>query len=149
MKKKTIRKYLLAAAGVLAVGLAALGLVLPVLPTTPFLLLAAALFLRSSERLYGWLMNHRILGPYIRMYRRHRALTVQTKVGTMALLWSTILFTSFVVLEAWWLRIVLLLIASGVSVHVLGMKTLTRSMLEDYESSCGVGVEASPDRQIS
>lgn len=149
MNKKTIRKYLLAAAGVLAVSLAVLGLVLPVLPTTPFLLLAAALFLRSSERLYGWLMNHRILGPYIRMYRRHRALTVQTKVGTMTLLWGTILFTSFVVLEAWWLRILLLLIASGVSVHVLGMKTLAPGILEDCESSCGVGVEASPDGQIS
>ena len=62
-------KILLAALGLLSLGLGILGIFLPVLPTTPLLLLAAALFLRSSRPLYDWLLNHPRLGPYIRSTR--------------------------------------------------------------------------------
>jgi len=134
LKKKTVLpRWFLIAVGILSVGLAAAGLILPLLPTTPFLLLAAASFFRSSDRLYNWLMSHRFLGAYIESYRRYKALTMQTKVGTMLLLWGTIGFSVVFAAQSWWLRIILLLVASGVSVHVLSMKSLTLDMLSGLQ----------------
>lgn len=78
----------LLAAGFVFVGLATIGIVLPLLPTTPFLLLAAACFARSSHRFYQVLLGNRIFGPLIRDWREHRAIPLRAKVlaiGTMAL----------------------------------------------------------------
>ena len=66
--------------GCLAVVLGILGIFLPLLPTTPFLLLAAACFFRSSPRLYNWLISHKRMGPYIRNFREHRAIPLKAKV---------------------------------------------------------------------
>ena len=124
-----MRKWLLVSAGLFLVGIAVVGIVVPLLPTTPFLLLAAACFVRSSDRLYKWLITHRWLGPYIRNYREHRAISMRAKIVTLTLLWGTIGYTALGVLSSWVLRFLLLLVAVGVTVHVLSMKTLTREML--------------------
>ena len=131
MNRPSLRKWLLISAGFLSVGLATAGVFLPVLPTTPFLLLAAACFIRSSDRLYGWLITHRLFGRYIRYYREHRAITRQAKILTLILLWATIGYTTFVVVHSLPLRVLLLLIAAGVTLHVLSLKTLTRDMLSE------------------
>jgi hypothetical protein len=65
--------------GLLAVGLGIVGLALPLLPTTPFMLLAAACFARSSPRLHDWLLGHRIFGPTIRDWRDYRAINPRAK----------------------------------------------------------------------
>ena len=129
MNRRAWRRGLLIAAGVLCVGLAAAGLLLPVLPTTPFLLLAAAAFARSSDRLYRWLMGHRWFGPYIRRYREHRAITLGAKVTTLALLWATLGYTGLAVVEAMPIRLLLLGVGLGVTVHILRLRTLTAEML--------------------
>ncbi|MFC1500228.1 YbaN family protein [Candidatus Zixiibacteriota bacterium] len=126
MLKSGVRKGLLSVCGVIAVILATLGIVLPLLPTTPFLLLAAACFIRSSDRLYRWLTAHRWFGPYIQNYREHRALTLRTKVVTVALLWITLGYTVFGLLENLIMQIALLLIGIGVTVHVLRYNTMRR-----------------------
>ena len=69
--------------GLLAVGLGVVGLLLPLLPTTPFMLLAAACFAKSSPRLHDWLVNHRVFGPAIADWRDHRA--IRPKAKRMAL----------------------------------------------------------------
>ena len=131
------KRYLLTAAGVVSLGLGALGVVLPLLPTTPFLLLAAACFFRSSDRLYDWLMRHRWFGPYIRNYREHRAIALGAKVGTLTLLWVTLAFTGLVVMESWWVRLMLLAVGVGVTWHVLSLRTLTPEMLaQDAPAAC-------------
>jgi uncharacterized protein len=122
-------KCFLTLVGVLSVGLAILGVFLPLLPTTPFLLLAVACFLRSSDRLYRWLINQRYLGPYIRNYREHRAITLPTKIVTLLLLWGAIIYAAFGVIEMLLIRALLLLIAVSVTAHVLSLKTLTDEML--------------------
>ena len=124
MLKSDLRKGLLSICGVLAVVLATLGIVLPLLPTTPFLLLAAACFIRSSDRLYRWLIAHKWFGPYIRNYREHRALTLRAKVMTVVLLWITLGFTIFGLIDDLMIQIALFLIGSGVTLHVLRYKTL-------------------------
>ena len=66
--------------GSIAVGLGALGVALPLLPTTPFLLLAVYAFARSSERCHAWLLRHRVFGPLIEDWRRHGAIDRRTKI---------------------------------------------------------------------
>jgi len=129
MDKITLRKAALMTTGILAVGLALIGIFVPVLPTTPFLLLAAACFVRSSDQLYNWLIRHKWFGEYIRHYREYRAVTVQAKIVALVMLWSVIGYTALAVVNAWWLRGLLATIAAGVTLHLLHIKTLTPDML--------------------
>lgn len=78
-------RLLLIGLGWLAVGLGALGIFLPLLPTTPFVLLAAGLFARSSERFHRWLLEHRIFGPLIRDWRAYRSMPRRAKVTALTM----------------------------------------------------------------
>ena len=128
MKKHKLRKWFLVSVGILSVTLGTVGIVVPLLPTTPLLLLAAACFVRSSDRLYGWLIGHRLFGSYIRNYREHGAVTWQTKVFTLVLLWIAIGYSALAVVHSWVIRTILLVIALAVSVHVLSLHTLSREL---------------------
>jgi uncharacterized membrane protein YbaN (DUF454 family) len=119
-----LKSGLLVATGAVSVAVGAVGILIPLLPTTPFLLLAAACFVRSSERRYQWLVSHRILGPYIRNYREHGAVTRHAKIVTLGLLWGTMSLTAFVVIHSLTIRVILLVIAVGVTIHILRMKTV-------------------------
>jgi len=90
----------------------------PLMPTTVFLLLAAACYARSSERRYQKLLNNRWLGTYIRNSREGRGMTRRHKAVTLVLLWIGIGATAALSVEAWWVRLVLFLIAAGVTAHV-------------------------------
>ena len=81
--------------GLICVGLGALGVVVPGLPTTPFLLLASWLFYRSSPRLQEWLL-HSWLGTYIRSYRRRGVMTIAQKVGACGIMVAMVLLSTFV-----------------------------------------------------
>jgi uncharacterized membrane protein YbaN (DUF454 family) len=121
-----IRRALLIAGGTLSVGLGIVGIFLPVLPTTPFLLLGAALYVRSSPTLYGWLMNQRYLGTYIRNYRDGKGIPLAAKVLALVLLWSTISYSALVVLDSLLMKIVLFAIAIAVTVHLAWLPTLKK-----------------------
>jgi hypothetical protein len=125
----------LVAAGIAALALGVVGVLVPLLPTTPFLLLAAGCFFRSSERLYGWLIRHPWFGAYIRHYREHRAITLRAKVVTLALLWGVIGYTALGIVSAWWVRILLGIIAVAVTVHILHLRTLTREMMVQWRAT--------------
>lgn len=125
-----MKKILLIISGFLSLGIGILGIFLPLLPTTPLLLLSATCFFKSSETLYNWLINHRIFGKYIRYYREYKAVPRKTKVFTILLLWFTI-STSMIAVSILWIRIMLFFIAVGVTVHILSFKTLTQEMIED------------------
>jgi len=127
-------KWLLVFTGVVSTGLGLVGIFVPLLPTTPFLLLAAACFVRSSERLYGWLLSHKWFGAYIRSYREHRAITIKTKILSISLLWATIGYSSVVFVDSWIIRGPLLVIAAGVTIHLLRLKTLSPSVPEERSS---------------
>ena len=110
--------------GLLSLGLGILGAFLPVLPTTPLLLLSAALFLRSNRRLYDWLMNHPTLGPYISNFLKHKAIPLRVKIIAVTTLWLTLLYCAIFVVEHWAFRTLFILIAVCVTIHVLSYKTL-------------------------
>jgi uncharacterized membrane protein YbaN (DUF454 family) len=123
MRMKRLTQYLLFAAGTLAVGLALLGIFLPILPTTPFLLLAAFLYARSSERFLRWLLTNRLFGAYIDNYRRGLGMPGREKALTITALWLTIGFSSLYVVQAVWLKALLGLIAVGVTIHLVRIPT--------------------------
>lgn len=116
-------KALLIASGTLFVGLGVLGMFVPVLPTTPFLLLAAACYARSSKRFYHWLMTNRWFGAYIRNYREGRGLPLKQKILTLLLLWLTIGYAAWRVVPLWWLKLILVGIAAGVTIHLAKIPT--------------------------
>ncbi len=120
-------KYLFICLGSLCVALAIAGVLLPVLPTTPFLLLAAILYARSSERLYSWLINHRVLGPYIRNYLANRIIPNRAKVASITMLWTSILLSAFLATDMWWLRLLLIAIAIGVTLYILSFKSYSEN----------------------
>ncbi|MBQ6879200.1 MAG: DUF454 family protein [Bacteroidales bacterium] len=117
-------KILLTALGLLSLGLGVLGIFLPVLPTTPLLLLAAALFLRGNRNLYDWLMNHPELGPYIRNFMEHKAIPLRVKVISVSLVWITLLNCAIFVAEHWAFRLFFILLATAITVHILSYKTM-------------------------
>ena len=121
-----VRTFLVILGG-LSLVLGLLGIFVPLLPTTPFLLLAAALWGRSSPRLYAWLLSHRRLGPYIRNFRENRAIPLRAKVFSVTLLWATLLYCIVAVVDAWWwAQLVLLCVAVGVTWHILSFATLRK-----------------------
>lgn len=117
-------KWVLISVGVICVGLGVIGIFVPLLPTTPFLLVAAACFIRSSDRLYQRLVTHPMLGPYIRNYREHRAITRRARIVALVLLWATIGYAAFGLATSLALRIIVLSIATAVTVHLVRLKTL-------------------------
>ena len=133
-------RALLIILGTLCVALGVLGMFLPVLPTTPFLLLAAACYARSSERFYHWLMTNRWCGEYIRNYREGRGIPLKQKALTILLLWLTIGSTAWLAISQWWVRWILLGIAVGVTIHLVKIKTYKPKTqpgpsLREYDSS--------------
>ena len=119
-------RWLLLGTGWLCVGLGAIGVVLPLLPTTPFLLLAAACFARASLRFYDWLIGTRVFGPYIQAYRARRGVPLQAKIIALSTLWITILSSVTWLVRLWPARLLLLSIAAAVSVHLLRLPTRKR-----------------------
>jgi hypothetical protein len=115
---------LLAAAGLFFTALALLGILLPVLPTTPFLLLAAWCFARSSPRLYAWLHENRLFGKHLRRYRNGEGLPLPAKVTAISLLWLTLGASAA---WAWpqrpWLAAALVFIGAAVTVHIALIKS--------------------------
>jgi uncharacterized protein len=91
-----------AAAGLVFLALAILGLFVPVLPATPFVLLAAACFARASPRFYNWLLNHRVFGPTVLEWRRHRSIPYRVKLwGILLMALSLGVSIAFFVRPAW------------------------------------------------
>lgn len=112
------------AAGTFFVGLGIVGIFLPILPTTPFLLLAAACYARSSERFYNWLLNHRWFGKYIRTYREGRGIPLKAKALSISLIWLTIFSSVIFVVHPLIVRVILIVIAAGVTFYLLSLPTL-------------------------
>jgi len=121
---RTWLRILLVIAGTFCVGLGIVGIFVPVLPTTPFLLLAAACYARSSQRFYSWLLNNKWFGSYIRNYLERKGITLRVKVITLTLLWITIGASAAFAVETLALKLILVIIAIGVSIHILSLRTL-------------------------
>jgi uncharacterized membrane protein YbaN (DUF454 family) len=115
-------KYLYIIFGTLSLILGIIGIFLPVLPTTPLLLLTAFCYYRGSERMYDWLMSHPHLGPYIKNFREHKTIPRRVKAYILILIWISLLFCTYI-LDPIWLKISMITIAIGVTCHILTYKS--------------------------
>jgi len=121
-----LKKLALIIVGTIFLALGIVGILLPLLPTTPFLLLAATCYARSSKGLYNWLLNNRWFGNYIKNIREGKGVPLKVKISVISLLWVTIGCSAIFVVHIFLVRIILILIAIGVTVHILSIRTSKR-----------------------
>jgi uncharacterized membrane protein YbaN (DUF454 family) len=125
MKSKTIinnqfLRITILSIGFLATGLGVLGIFIPVLPTVPLLLLAAACFARSSERFHQWLLNHNRLGPMIKNYTSGQGIPLRAKLTAIGMIWFVIPISAFIV-HPLWLKYLLVIIAVSITLYLLSL----------------------------
>jgi uncharacterized membrane protein YbaN (DUF454 family) len=123
MEDNNFKKYIFIILGSLFLTLGIIGIFLPVLPTTPFLLLTSFFYLKSSKKLHNWLINHKVFGEYIYNYITYKGVKKKDKIKSLVLLYLT-LSISFYFVDIIHVRIFLILVAIGVTIHILKLKTL-------------------------
>lgn len=119
-----IARLALLVAGNIFVGLGILGIFLPLLPATPFFLLAAACFAKSSPKFYDWLINNKWFGSYLKNYRDNKGIPKKIKIVSVLILWIVILSTILFAVEGILIKIILLIIAIGVTIHISRIGTI-------------------------
>jgi uncharacterized membrane protein YbaN (DUF454 family) len=119
-----LSRWALITTGTFFLGLGIIGIFLPLLPTTPFLLLAAACYARSSKRFYNFLLNNKWLGNYIKNYRERKGIPLKIKILSISFLWIVIGYSAIFVVHIFLGKIVIILIAVGVTIHILSIQTL-------------------------
>ena len=125
-KPKNIVRILLLGLGTLSATLGFIGIFVPLLPTTPFLLLSSWCFVRSSEKMNQRLMQNKFLGPYISNYKSKLGITKRNKIYSLLFLYITLSISFIFGPDYWWLRLGLIFIGVAVSVHILRFKTLPK-----------------------
>ena len=114
---QSIVRVLLLSAGTVSVVLGVVGIFLPILPTTPFLLLAAACYVRSSNKFYTWLVSHPVLSKYILAYLDGQGIPRKAKYYTLSVMWLTMSISAFIV-PLWQVSVLLLCIGLAVSAYI-------------------------------
>lgn len=123
LEQPQLFKYFYLISGFLLVAIGVIGIFLPVLPTTIFLILASACFVKSSPKANQWLREHKILGQYIKNYQDKSGLTLRAKVYNIIFLWTMISLSAFYLTDEFYIKVLLLAIAVGVTIHLLMIKT--------------------------
>lgn len=123
VEKSRIVRYAYLVSGFLLVAIGIIGIFLPLLPTTIFLILASACFVKSSPKANEWLRSNKILSPYLKNYQDKTGLSAKTKIFTLSFLWISISLSAFYLTNEFYIKIILLAIAVGVSIHLIMVKT--------------------------
>lgn len=120
-------RILLIISGWIFVGLGIIGIFLPVMPTTIFLIIAAACFARSSEKFYNRLLNNKYLGKYIRDYMEHRGMPLRAKIVAITMINIVIGYSAFFAVNTLWVKILLVIIAVSLTVYLVSIKTIAEN----------------------
>lgn len=129
MSGTDLRRGFLITVGTLSAGVGVVGIFVPLLPTTVFLLLAAACYVRSSNRFYRWLLTNRVTGSYIANYRAGNGIPARAKAISICYLWITLAVSAFMV-QIWWTWLILSAVAVGVPLFILSLSTLERGAVQ-------------------
>ncbi|QUI22445.1 YbaN family protein [Vallitalea pronyensis] len=127
-----IKKVILIMAGFIALALGIIGIMLPLLPTTPLLLLAAGCFIKSSKRLYTWLVHHKTLGPYVYNYLELRAISKNTKIIAISSMWLSLIITMIVINKAF-MCYMLFFVGVGASIYILSLNNVEKVNCKERE----------------
>lgn len=126
MKEKIVNGSLVCI-GTCSLVLGLIGIVLPLLPTTPFLLLSAGCYMRGSKKFYHWLINNKWIGSYIKNYQEGHGIPLNGKIISILTLWITILISAFLIISNILIQSLLLIIAIGVTIHIVTMRTYKKN----------------------
>ncbi len=121
--KKSVKNYLYFASGGISLSLGIIGIILPILPTTPFLLLSSYCFVRSSKKANRWLLNHKVFGSYLRNYIEDKAIKKAVRTKAIILLWFSIII-SVILIGKINVGVIIVMIASLVTYHLMKLKVL-------------------------
>ena len=110
-------------AGTISLGFGVIGIFLPLVPTTPLLLLSAACYYKGSKRMHHWMLTNKWFGPYLKNYQDGRGISIRTKLLTIVLLWITLSYTSLIVINYLPIQVILFVIAITVTFHILTRPT--------------------------
>ena len=126
-----MKKFLFIGLGFFFVALGVIGIFLPLLPTTVFLIIASYFFMKSSPELNEKLMNNKYLGEYIRNYKEKGGMSLKSKISSIGLLWLSIFISGYFLTDSLIIHIILLIVAVGVTIHIASLKNLsTQSAVE-------------------
>ncbi len=123
VSKNKLARSLFFLAGTITFALGAVGVVFPILPTTPFLLISLACYVRSSERMSHWLLNNKYFGSYLKNYKEGKGIPMKTKLFAISVLWITIAFSALVLVPILAVKIILFVVATAVTVHLVRLPT--------------------------
>ena len=126
--KDIILNRILVGSGTFFLVIGIIGIFIPILPTTPFLLLAAACYARGSKKFYNWLINNKWLGEYIKNYQEGRGIPLTVKILSITLLWITIAFSTIIIVSNFLIQTILIIIAIAVTIHILTIKTMQKEI---------------------
>lgn len=121
-----VRAKLFAGLGFLTLALGVVGIFVPLLPTTPFLLVSLFSFSRSTPAMADKILSNKYLAPYVEGYFSGKGLSVKQKFRTLALMWGVMIVSGIFFTDLWWVRISLLVIATLVTIHIVNMKSSRR-----------------------
>jgi uncharacterized membrane protein YbaN (DUF454 family) len=110
--------------GTLALAAGIVGAFLPVIPTTPFILLSAWCFFRSSSKIYQWVISNETFGPTIENFQKGKGITVNTKIRAVVMMWLTISISVYFFIRNMYIIAFVYLIAIGVTVYLYKLPTL-------------------------
>ena len=125
--KDTVTKGILVISGTFFLVLGIIGIFIPLLPTTPFLLLTAACYIRGSKKFYNRLIKNRWLGEYIKNYQQGKGIPLTVKLISIIFLWMAIIFSTILIVSNILIQIILIIIAIGVTIHIITIKTLDKN----------------------
>ena len=117
-------RYILMASGFICIGMAFIGIIFPVWPTTPFLLLAAYLFGKSSPRMHEYLMNNKYFGQILRDYYEQKGIRRNTKIYALILMWTVLIAAIIFFMPFDWAKVSVIIIGIMVSIYLISLKTL-------------------------
>ena len=117
--------------GVVSVGLGVIGILVPLWPTTCFLLLAGWCFARSSKRAERWLHENPFFGRYLKDYREHGIISTRVRATSLVVLWGFIGFSAFALASRLWAVALLIVVAGAVTVHLVSLPTERRASAPD------------------
>jgi uncharacterized protein len=109
--------------GTLFLALGAIGIFVPILPTTPFLLLSAACYFRGSSRMHNWLINNKVFGVYLKNYKEGKGMSAKAKIFTITLLWITVVSSALLLIPILVVQVALVCVCIGVTVHLIRIPT--------------------------
>lgn len=121
-----VLRWVLIACGWLCIAAGVVGIVLPLVPTVPFLLLAVACFARSSDRFHAWLVEHNHLGPLLRDYLQGAGIPLRAKRTAVCMVWVSFPLSTFLFAQALWLKLLLMAIAVAITVYLLSLPTAAK-----------------------